>query len=293
MKEIVVISGKGGTGKTSVAASLAFVSCANTVLVDCDVDASDMHLVLNPTEIYEEDFYSSDLAVINYEKCTGCGKCSQVCRFDAVKKNGVRFSIDPISCEGCGYCSHVCPEKAISMIQQKDGLLYLSDTRLNKRLFHAELGPGAENSGKLVAKVKNRAKKYAREDQLDFVLIDGAPGIGCPVISSLSGADLVVLVTETTLSGLHDLERVVQLVNKFSIPMSCIINKSDINTRILNKIKKYLMEEKIELLSEIPYTEDFPKSISEGLSPAEYTKELKQEFDSIWNKIVKMTGDTK
>ena len=291
MKEIVVISGKGGTGKTSVMVSLACLRPEKTVLADCDVDASDLHLILKPEKVSEEDFYSSELAVIDYDKCTDCGKCSKICRFNAIVSRDEKYYIEALNCEGCGYCSHICPAKAISMVKQKDGILLVSDTRLEKRLFHAELGPGAENSGKLVAKVKNSAKKYARENQLEFVLVDGSPGIGCPVISSLSGADLVVLVTETTLSGLHDLKRVVELVKKFRIKMVCIINKSDINADICGKIKNYLVSEDIELISEIPYTEDFPKAISQGLSPAEFSLELKKEFESVWEKIIKMTGD--
>ncbi len=293
MKEIVVISGKGGTGKTSVALSLACTGPEKIVLADCDVDASDLHLILKPQKISEDDFYSSDLAVIDYDKCTDCGKCSEICRFDAIGNRENKYYINDLNCEGCGYCSHVCPVKAISMVKQKDGVLTVSDTRLGKRLFHAELGPGAENSGKLVAKVKNTAKKYARENEYDYLLVDGSPGIGCPVISSLSGADLVVLVTETTLSGFSDLKRVVELVKKFRIKMGCIINKSDINAEICGDIREYLESENIELMSEIPYTEDFPRAISEGLSPAEYSLDLKKEFEQIWNKIINLTGEMK
>jgi len=293
MKEIVVISGKGGTGKTSVALSLACTGPEKVVLADCDVDASDLHLILKPQKNSEEYFYSSDLAVINYDKCTDCGKCFEICRFDAIGNRENKYYINDLNCEGCGYCSHVCPVKAITMVKQKDGVLTVSDTRLGKRLFHAELGPGAENSGKLVAKVKNTAKKYARENGSDYLLVDGSPGIGCPVISSLSGADLVVLVTETTLSGFSDLKRVVELVKNFKISMGCIINKADINYEICEEIRRYLESEDIELMSEIPYTEDFPKAISEGLSPAEYSVELKKEFEQIWNKIINLTGEMK
>ncbi|MDD3045628.1 MAG: ATP-binding protein [Candidatus Delongbacteria bacterium] len=293
MKEIVVISGKGGTGKTSVALSLACTGPEKIVLADCDVDASDLHLILKPKKISEDDFYSSDLAVIDYDRCTDCGKCSEVCRFSAIGNRDNKYYIDGLNCEGCGYCGHVCPVKAISMVKQKDGVLTVSDTRLGKRLFHAELGPGAENSGKLVAKVKNTAKKSVRENEYDYLLVDGSPGIGCPVISSLSGADLVVLVTETTLSGFSDLKRVVELVKKFRIRMGCVINKSDINDEICGDIRQYLQSENIELMSEIPYTEDFPRAISEGLSPAEYSVDLKKEFERIWNKIINLTGDNK
>ncbi len=289
MKEIVIISGKGGTGKTSVAASLAYVSSQRTVLADCDVDASDLHLVLEPEIITEEDFFSSELAVIDYDKCSDCGKCNDICRFKAVKNKDNKFFIESNNCEGCGYCSHVCPEQAITLIRQNDGKMNISDTKLNKRLYHAELGPGAENSGKLVAKVKNSAKKYARENELDYVLVDGSPGIGCPVISSLSGANLVMLVTETTITGLHDLKRVIELVKRFRIKMCCIINKSDINTEIRDQIKEYFLSENIELVAEIEYNEDFPRSISAGLSPAEYSIEIKTIFENIWNKIIQLT----
>ncbi|MBU4487400.1 MAG: ATP-binding protein, partial [Candidatus Delongbacteria bacterium] len=208
MKEIVIISGKGGTGKTSITASFAYLSGKNTVLADCDVDASDFHLLLKPETIVEEDFFSSYIAVIDYDKCRTCGKCFEVCRFKAVSFEHDRFVIDSINCEGCGYCSNVCLPEAINLEIQNDGKLFVSKTRLGKTLFHAELDPGAENSGKLVAKVKNNAKKYARENNIDIVLVDGSPGIGCPVISSLSGANFVVLVTEPTISGMHDLGRV-------------------------------------------------------------------------------------
>ena len=291
MKEIVVISGKGGTGKTSVTVSLAFVSSEKTVLADCDVDASDLPLILKPETVSQEDFYSSELAVIDYGKCTDCGKCFGICKFNAIEKKDGKYYINSLNCEGCCYCSHVCPSEAISMVKQKDGVLRVSDTRLGKRLFHAELGPGAENSGKLVAKVKNTAKKYARENGSDYVLVDGSPGIGCPVISSLSGADLVILVTETTLSGFHDLKRVVELVKKFRIRMGCVINKADINSEVCADIKEFIGSEGIELMSEINYTEDFPGAISSGLSPAEYSPELKREFESVWNKTMKLTGD--
>jgi len=289
MNEIVIISGKGGTGKTSVTASLAYVSSPDTVLADCDVDASDLHLVLEPDVIAEEDFFSSELAVIDYDKCSNCGKCHEVCRFKAIRNKDNKYHIVQNDCEGCGYCSHVCPEQAITLVRQNDGKMKISGTKLNKRLYHAELGPGSENSGKLVAKVKNSAKKYARENGLDFVLVDGSPGIGCPVISSLSGANLVVLVTETTGSGFHDLKRVIELVKRFRIRMGCIINKSDINIEIRDEIKNYLTSENIELLAEISYTEDFPRSISAGLSPAEYSKDMKNVFEDIWNKIIKLT----
>ncbi|OGE83073.1 MAG: (4Fe-4S)-binding protein [Candidatus Delongbacteria bacterium GWF2_40_14] len=285
MKEIVVISGKGGTGKTSVTASFAYLSSANTVLADCDVDASDMHLLLKPELISSEDFFSSDLAVIDYDKCAGCGRCFEVCRFKAVSFELDKFKISDNNCEGCGYCANVCPSSAITLVKQNDGNLYISDTRLGKKLFHAELGPGAENSGKLVAKVKNNAKKYARENNLNIVLVDGSPGVGCPVISSLSGANFVVLVTEPTTSGIHDLSRVIQLVKKFHIKMGCVINKTDINYKASDGIKKMLVAENIPLLAELPYSDNFTHAMIKEVTVAEYDKGIRSMLQDAWDKI--------
>jgi MinD superfamily P-loop ATPase len=285
MKEIVVISGKGGTGKTSVTGSFAYLSSEKTVLADCDVDASDLHILLKPEIITEENFLSSYLAVIDYDKCVTCGKCFEVCRFKAVSFEDDKFRINNINCEGCGYCAKVCPSAAIDMQIQNDGKLYVSKTRLNKTLFHAELGPGAENSGKLVAKVKNNAKKYARENNLETVLVDGSPGIGCPVISSLSGADYVVLVTEPTVSGSHDLKRVIELVKKFKIRMGCVINKCDINLELTAEIKQFLNDQKIDLLTELPYDDAFTKAMIEGKTVAEFSNEIGTKLQRAWYKI--------
>ena len=286
MKEIVIISGKGGTGKTSITASFAYLSGEYTVLADCDVDASDLHLLLKPETISEEDFLSSYLAVIDYNKCRDCGKCFEVCRFKAVSFEKKKFVINSQNCEGCGYCSNVCPAKAISLKIQNDGKLYISKTRLNKTFFHAELGPGSENSGKLVAKVKNNAKKYARENNMDTVLVDGSPGIGCPVISSLSGANYVVLVTEPTVSGSHDLKRVTELVQKFKIKMGCIINKADINSALAEEIKTYLKDQNIELLAELPYDDDFTEAMIAEKTVAEVSSEMCGKLSQAWNNII-------
>ena len=228
---------------------------------------------------------SSYLAVIDYNKCRDCGKCFEVCRFKAVSFENDRFEIDSRNCEGCGYCANVCPAKAIKLKMQNDGKLYMSKTRLNKTFFHAELGPGAENSGKLVAKVKNNAKKYALENDMDIVLVDGSPGIGCPVISSLSGANFVVLVTEPTVSGAHDLKRVVELVQKFKIKMGCIINKSDINTDLAGEIKTFLKDYGIELLAELPYDDAFTHAMISERTVAEVSSEMSEKLREAWYKI--------
>ncbi|GAH53639.1 unnamed protein product, partial [marine sediment metagenome] len=222
MKELVIVSGKGGTGKTSVVAAFAALA-ESKVLADCDVDAADLHLVLEPTILTREDFSGGSCARIEAENCTACGKCQEVCRFEAISCNGPAnegvektYSVDPIACEGCGVCSLVCPTEAVIFEPVVNGQWYISETR-HGPMVHAKLGIAQENSGKLVSLVRNQAKKIAEEQALNLVIIDGSPGIGCPVIASITGADLVLVVTEPTLSGQHDLERVSQLTRHFGI----------------------------------------------------------------------------
>ena len=286
MKEIVIISGKGGTGKTSITASFAYLGGKDIVVADCDVDAADMHLLLEPDFKNSEDFYSGELAIINYEICINCGKCAEVCRFNAIQLNkGIHF-IDPISCDGCGYCARVCPVEAITNEIQNVGKTYISNTKAGNIMVHARLGIGADNSGKLVAKVKNEAKRIATENTAEMIIADGSPGIGCPVVSSLSGADFVVLVTEASVSGLHDLKRVYELVKKFKIKAGCIINKYDINQMLSKEIEKFLIEENIVFISKLPYNEDFTKAMTIGKTIVEYeNEELKNIVTDSWNKV--------
>jgi MinD superfamily P-loop ATPase len=287
MKEIVIISGKGGTGKTSITSSLTMLGGKDLIAVDCDVDAPDMHLLLQPDHAEPNDFYSGELAVIDYDKCTNCGICMQVCRFDAISIIKDNYTINNINCEGCGYCSQVCPDKAIEMVVQNVGKWYISNIKSGSRMVHARLKVGAENSGKLVAKVKNEARKIARENNIKYVLVDGSPGIGCPVISSLTGADFVVIVTEPTASGIHDLKRVNDLVKRFNIKSSGIINKCDINPTICREIEKYFHEEDIHHLASISYDENFTKAMTVGETIVEFDKgELNNKIKDIWEKII-------
>ena len=240
MKELVIISGKGGTGKTSVTASFA-VLAEKAVLADCDVDAADLHLVLKPDVRERHDFRSGHEAVIREADCTGCGVCRDLCRFDAVRTHeteaGARCVVDPVACEGCGVCVRFCPEQAIDFPERLCGEWMVSDTRCGP-MVHARLGVAAENSGKLVATVRQEARRIAEEQGRNLVIVDGPPGIGCPVIASLSGAAQVLVVTEPTVSGEHDLARVLKLAAHFGIPASICVNKWDLNPEMTERIEK-------------------------------------------------------
>ena len=240
MKELVIISGKGGTGKTSVTASFA-VLAEKAVLADCDVDAADLHLVLKPDVRERHDFRSGHEAVIREADCTGCGVCLDLCRFDAVRTHeteaGARCVVDPVACEGCGVCVRFCPEQAIDFPERLCGEWMVSDTRCGP-MVHARLGVAAENSGKLVATVRQEARRIAEEQGRNLVIVDGPPGIGCPVIASLSGAAQVLVVTEPTVSGEHDLARVLKLAAHFGIPASICVNKWDLNPEMTERIEK-------------------------------------------------------
>ncbi|OPX27237.1 MAG: (4Fe-4S)-binding protein [Candidatus Cloacimonas sp. 4484_140] len=291
MKEIVVISGKGGTGKTSITAAFAMIAGKNAVIADCDVDAADMHLLLKPDFAKSEDFYSGFKAEIDQELCTKCGKCKQVCRFDAVQKIDDSYNIINLDCEGCGYCAEICPAKTIQMVEQNVGKWYISKIKSEAQMVHAKLGIGADNSGKLVAKVKKEAKNIAQESRKDFILVDGSPGIGCPVVSSLSGADYVILVTEPTLSGFHDMKRVFELIQNFKLPAGCIINKYDVNENISEKIIEFCNNNSIDHIVNIPYDETFTAAMTDGKTIIEFEDNtLKKILEDSWKKTIKLTG---
>ncbi len=285
MKEIVVISGKGGTGKTSLTAAFAVLAGSEIVVADCDVDAADMHLLLEPDIRHQETFLSGELAVINQDQCSGCGACAAVCRFGAIPFLNGHYVVDEISCEGCGYCARVCPDEAITNIEQNVGNWFRSEIRTGTTMVHAGLNIGADNSGKLVARVKNEARAVAHENGKEFVLVDGSPGVGCPVVSSLSGAAFAVLVTEPTVSGLHDLKRVHQLVKMFGIPCGCIVNKADLNADVLRQLRTYLAAEGIADLAEIPYDEQFTAAATNGRTIVEWDDNLAGLIRNCWCEI--------
>ncbi len=278
MKELVVCSGKGGTGKTSVVASFAALA-ANPVMADCDVDAADLHLVLTPDIEQRKDFWSGKEAVIRQEDCTDCGICQDVCQFGAIQlqtngDGGESFVVDPLACEGCGVCVRMCPELAIDFPERNCGEWFISKTRFGP-LVHAQLGIAAENSGKMVTLVRSRARDLVEKVEGNLLIVDGPPGIGCPVIASLAGADLVLVVTEPTLSGLHDLKRVVQLTRHFDIPVAVCLNKHDLNSTVAQNIFDYCDQEGLLMVGQIPYDPQVTAAqlagrsvVEQGVSPA-------------------------
>lgn len=284
MKELVIISGKGGTGKTSVSA--AFASLAeSTVIADCDVDAADLHLVLSPEVMESGIFESGKLASIDESKCVSCGRCLELCRFEAVINSDGIFSIEETSCEGCGVCVHFCPANAIKFDERKCGEWYISKSRFGT-VSHARLFAGAENSGKLVSLVRKKAKDKASEENKNFIITDGPPGIGCPVIASITGADAVLIVTEPTLSGEHDLERIASLVKHFRMPFFVCVNRFDVNEEITSRIEKKTLELGGTVAGRIPYSKIFTQSQIQALTVMESDcVEIKNIIKSIWEKI--------
>lgn len=274
VNELVIISGKGGTGKTSIVASFAALA-KDKVLADCDVDAADLHLVLSPRITHRDQFVGGVTAVIASERCMGCGKCLSVCRFDAISLDGPAndliaktYRIDPIACEGCGVCAGVCPVEAIALSPEVSGEWFVSETR-HGTMVHAKLGIAQENSGKLVTTIRREAKSIAEERGLGLVIIDGSPGIGCPVIASITGASLVLIVTEPTLSGLHDLDRVADLATGFKIPIAVCVNKADINPEMTANIRRHCHERGMDVLAEIPYDTSVTRAQIQGKSIVE------------------------
>ncbi len=280
MKELVVLSGKGGTGKTSITGCFAALA-KNKVLADCDVDAADLHLLLEPVIKQKQEFWSGQVAVIDEEKCNQCGLCPELCRFDAIKD----FRVDPVSCEGCNFCYHICPVEAVTMKENLSGHWFISDTKYGS-LVHARLGIAQENSGKLVALVRQQAKVVAGKEGADFIVSDGPPGIGCPVISSLSGASLALLVTEPTLSGIHDLERVLGVCRHFDVPALVCINKYDINQESTRQIENYCRQQGVEVAAKIPFDNAVTEAVVQGLPVVEYSDNpVSRQIELLWQNI--------
>jgi len=291
MKELVVISGKGGTGKTSIVAAFAGLT-KNAVFADCDVDAADLHLILEPKVRHTSDFSGGKRAFIITEKCIACGKCRELCRFDAINFNGPgnskaakTFTVDGISCEGCKVCVEFCPVNAIEFNNSVNRQWFISDTRFGP-MVHAKLGIAEENSGKLVTLIRKEARRIAEEEKKDLVIVDGSPGIGCPVIASITGADLVLIITEPTLSGKHDSERVADLAAGFKMPVVIAINKFDLNPDMAEQIEEDARKRNIKVVGKIRYDKSFTKAQIAKSTIIEHTDEaVSEEVRSLWRNV--------
>ena len=287
MKELVVISGKGGTGKTSLMAAFA-VLAENKVLCDADVDAADLHLLMAPRVQERHEFTGGCEAIIDPEQCTACGLCRELCRFDAITED---FTVDSIGCEGCGVCVDMCPEQAIAFPLKTCGEWYKSETRCGP-MVHARLGIAEENSGKLVTLVRQEARKLAEDRNLDLIITDGPPGIGCPVIASIGGATAVLIVAEPTVSGLHDMARVAQLADHFKVPVMVCVNKFDLNPEKTAAIEALAHEHSLSFMGTIPFDPDFTAAMVEGKTLFEYRNNsaAARAVTHLWEKLAVRVG---
>ncbi len=283
MPEIVVLSGKGGTGKTSFTAALASLA-GGAVICDLDVDAPDLHLLLRPEPRRSEEFWSGSQAAIDQERCTGCGECAALCRFEAIRLVDGRYSVDPMHCEGCKVCAALCPEQAVEMVPRRCGHWHLSDTRLGP-MVHAQLFPGQENSGRLVALLRQQAQDLARAEGRELILCDGPPGIGCPVISSLGGAGLAVLVTEPTPSGLHDLLRVAELCAHFSVPAAVVINKCDLSNAGAQALEAQCARDGLPVVAHLPFDPAWSRALVAGQTIVEQGGPTAAHITMAWRRI--------
>jgi len=287
MKELVVISGKGGTGKTCLTAAFSSLT-DNIILCDADVDAADLHLITDPVIRDSYDFQAGHTAVIDKERCTACGLCQDLCRWEAITED---FEVDSITCEGCGVCVYLCPEKAIDFPLNTCGQWFISDTRFGP-MVHARLGIAEENSGKLVSLVRQEAKKIGEEKKLDFILTDGPPGIGCPVIAAIGGASAVLIVAEPTVSGLHDMERVVKLSAHFNVPAMVCINKFDLNPDLSRSVENFATEKGLPCIGHIPFDPIFIRAMVQAQSVAEYAPDsnASRAVKDIWERVSQNIG---
>jgi len=289
MKELVVLSGKGGTGKTSLTAAFASIA-KDSVLCDADVDAADLHLLMNPKVEKRTDFMGGNIAIIDADKCSVCGQCEERCRFDAVHLDdeGEKYTIDEIDCEGCGVCVDFCPEGAIDFPEKKCGEWFISSTRFGA-MVHARLGIAEENSGKLVTLVRQEARKLAEANGRELIITDGPPGVGCPVIASVGGATALLIVTEPTVSGIHDMQRVVELAAYFKVPCMVCINKYDLNADQAEAIEVFAQENGVPVVGRVPFDKQFTESMVIGETIMEFCKNngLGTTVKQIWETIGK------
>lgn len=297
-KQLVILSGKGGTGKTSVSAAFAHLAADGEksfplVLADADVDAANLELVLKPNLIERHEFRGGKVAFIDQDICSGCGTCFTICRFDAILEEDGQYLVDPIACDGCAACVYQCPEGAITMQEEVAGEWFQSISHFGT-LFHAALLPGGENSGKLVTLVKQHARLLALDEEIPLVLVDGPPGIGCPVISAVSGADLALIVTEPTAAGVHDMRRVLETTKHFGVKSLVLINKADIYPKGADEIKTFCQKEGIEVIGKIPFDLTITKAMVQGQSVTEFdpNSAASKALQIIWEKVLdKVMGE--
>jgi len=291
MKRLTVLSGKGGTGKTSMSAAFGYLSRSRAVLCDCDVDASNLALAVGASNIQSGEFSGGSTAVINADLCTGCGKCFEVCRFDAIKKLGGKFKVESMACEGCAYCAWVCPADAITMVERKSGDIFSAQSRFGSAVVYAELTTGAENSGKLSTQVRRMADDIAEKNGAEIIIIDGPPGVSCPAIAAATGVDYILFVAEPTLSGISDLRRGIEMAQKLAIPAGIIVNRSDINEEMTTHIKELAEKAGIDFWGTIPFSHDFVSAIRKGRTIMEETTDsritsvLEQTWQSLLTRI--------
>jgi len=281
VKQLLVISGKGGTGKTTLVASFSRLA-ESAVLADCDVDAPDLHFLMGPRTIDHGPFYGGKKPRVDPDRCTGCGTCTELCRFGAIEAG----EVDPVTCEGCGLCALGCPEGAIEMVEHLSGHWFVSETPFGP-MVHAQLEPGEENSGKLVAEVKRRAKELAETQGREWVLIDGPPGVGCPVISSLSGVDVALIVTEPTVAALHDLDRVLELCERFGVRALVCINRYDLNRERATEIRSHCARRGVEVVGMVPFDRRVIEALAVGRTPMEHPCRATEAIREIWEAIAR------
>ncbi len=286
MKQITVISGKGGTGKTTLVGSFAALA-ENIVIADCDVDAPDLHLLLHPKIIEREEFKGLKVAVMDKTLCTECGTCEETCRFNAIALTEEScYAVNPARCEGCGACVYACPQEALTLKERVSGYAFISKTKYGT-MAHAQLNTAEEASGKLVTVVRDRAQQVAEKEGCELILIDGAPGIGCPVIASLTGVDLALIVTEPTMSGLHDLERILDVTRHFGIGSVVCINKYDINEENSRRITEFCRQRGIEVVGNIPYDAVVTEAMVAGMPVVEFSEGLVSDaIKDVWESII-------
>jgi len=286
--ETAIISGKGGTGKSSITAAFASL-LKNCILVDCDVDAANMHILFEPEISVKTPFTGSLTARVHHEMCTLCNECISYCRFDAISNSGNLIEISEVACDGCGLCARICPANAISMVENKESAIYEGSYRFGKMVFGI-LAPGEENSGKLVSLVREKAKQTATDENISQIILDGPPGIGCPVISTISGVDTIVIVTEPTLSGLHDLKRTLEVTSQYKTDTMVIINKFDINPEVADQMQEYCATLNIRIIGKIPFDSSIVEAMVKGKSIIEYLPDstISINISNIFKKAFKL-----